>query len=119
MNALLIKIQDLLQKEEFYQNQILQNLAILIDYLLDSNFKNLKLSKLITGVQFILEKCNEWDIAVPRMFGLKEESEKLTELLLKWRSKEKQGWKVLLEDKEREVQEKDVIMFLKLRQIIL
>lgn len=39
--------------------------------MLESNFNNLKLAKLITGIQFIVEKANEWDISVPVMFGLK------------------------------------------------
>ena len=37
------------------------------------------------------------------MYGLKDHTNYLISLLLKWRMKEKSGWKVLLEDKEKEI----------------
>jgi midasin len=114
----LSRIQQLLELTEFQHNQVLYNLALLCNFVLELEFCQTPLSKLITGVQFILEKCEEWDRSVPLIYGLRQESVKLEDLLLRWRRMERSGWRIMLELREDEVQKQDAVMFLKLRTVL-
>lgn len=60
-----------------------------------------QLNKIITGVQFITEKVEEWNLMTARAFTLKKELEPILYLLLDWRKLERRSWKFMLNDKER------------------
>lgn len=94
---LLSRIQFLLTQSEFLHNQVLYNLAILCNFVLELDFYHTPLSKLITGLQFVMEKCEEWDHSVPHIFALRGESQHIETLLLHWRKLERCGWRVMLE----------------------
>ena len=71
---------------------------------------------MLTGLQFIAEKVDEWDVSVPNMFKLGTSSKELVSLLLRWRRMERDGWKALLQAKESEIEQNDLFMFIKLQE---
>lgn len=56
---------------------------------------------------------------MPKEYTLTNELAPIIELLLHWRKLERQCWKFLLAEKEREISAQDVGMFLKLRDVII
>lgn len=103
--ALLRRIKELLNTLEFEENAVLQQLAMLCDFVLGQSLQSTPLSKLITGMQFIAEKCEEWDSTVPRAFSIGLEcTGNIVNLLLDWRRLEKSGWQVMLEGRHRDVE---------------
>lgn len=117
---LLASIRKLLHDEEIFENNaVLQNLAILCDFTLEQSVLSTPLNKIITGLQYIAEKVEEWNTSTAKAYALNEEIEQIISLLLNWRKLERRCWKFMLAEKERESQNLDVVMFLKLRSLIL
>ena len=76
------------------------------------------MNKIITGLQFIAEKCEEWNISTPKQYSLQEFTSPIVDLLLYWRGLERKCWKYMLNEKEREIECLDVVVFMKLRNLI-
>ena len=53
-----IKIHSFLTMEEFQNNAVLQSLSLLIDHLLENNIIYSPLSKIITGLQYMIDKID-------------------------------------------------------------
>ena len=111
LNAVLSRVKSLLSLETFENNALLQNIALLCDFMLDNSLLETPISKILTGVQFLMEKIEEWNTMVPKIYEIKEENEKLLEILLKWRRMERNGWKIMLLKKEFEGNRADIEIF--------
>ncbi|KAL4485768.1 hypothetical protein ABPG72_012308 [Tetrahymena utriculariae] len=116
---LLNSIRRLLHEEDIFDNNaVLQNLAILCDYTLEQSVLTTPLNKIITGLQFIAEKVEEWNLSTAKAYSLNNEINPIVELLLYWRKLERRCWKFMLSEKDKEIELLDVVMFLKLRNLV-
>ncbi|EGR30434.1 type a von willebrand factor domain protein [Ichthyophthirius multifiliis] len=116
---LLQQIQQLLNLEIFENNAVLQNLAILCDFTLENSIYTTPLNKMITGLQYIAEKCEEWNISSSKQYTLSVQTQPIIDLLLYWRGLERKCWKQMLQEKEKEVENLDVVVFMKLRNLLI
>jgi hypothetical protein len=57
LNLLLARLRELLATTEFANNQVLYSLAVLADFVLHQVLQNCPLTMLVSGVQFVAEKC--------------------------------------------------------------
>ena len=111
VNDVLAKSKSLLSLELFENNALLQNIVLLCDYMLGNSLLETPLSKILTGVQFLVEKLEEWNTMVPKAYEMLSEKDILQKIILKWRKMERNGWKIQLLKKEYELEKNDVEIF--------
>jgi len=82
--------------EQWPGHAALQDIANLLDRLLGFGVDS-PLMKLVTGLEMLLTKCHEWESNAHRGVSLASEIQSTSELILRWRTLELDGWKLCLD----------------------
>ena len=88
------RIEELL--EQWPGHAALQDIVNLLQRLLNFGVDS-PLMKLVTGLEMLLAKCHEWESNAHRGVSLASEIQSISELILRWRTLELDGWKLCLD----------------------
>ncbi|KAJ3092441.1 AAA ATPase midasin [Quaeritorhiza haematococci] len=74
--------------------------------------------KLLTGLELLLTKCDDWESHASRTVSLKENMQEITSLIIRWRKLELDSWRQLLCSQDREFQKSASRLWVHLYDIV-
>ncbi|KAG0341494.1 AAA ATPase midasin [Podila horticola] len=86
------------------EHAILESLIELCDKLLAFSMDS-PVAKLLTGIEVLLQKTEDWEINASREFSIKANQDELTTLIVSWRQLELTCWPKLLETQDKNQRE--------------
>ncbi|KAI8917537.1 hypothetical protein DFJ77DRAFT_488317 [Powellomyces hirtus] len=74
--------------------------------------------KLLTGLELLIQKCQDWEPYASRDVSLKPHMEAITALVVRWRKLELRSWRELLEVEDRKSEESASAMWFHLWKVV-
>lgn len=98
LNAMKIRILELL--DQWPDHAVLQQLVVIIDRLVGFPIVS-PIAKLLTGIELLLQKSEDWEAYASRDVSIKEHRDAIISLIVRWRQLELNCWPKLLAAQEQ------------------
>ncbi|KAH8552549.1 hypothetical protein BGW37DRAFT_289741 [Umbelopsis sp. PMI_123] len=98
LNAMKIRVLELL--DQWPEHAVLQQLIIIIDRLVGFPIVS-PIAKLLTGIELLLQKSEDWEAYASRDVSIKDHREAIISLIVRWRQLELNCWPKLLAAQEQ------------------